>query len=101
VRPVHFGDARAHAAAAAARSPNPVHTQPLSERVYAMDVRHPLLVVGTADRAITVFNLNNPGTPYKQLASPLKYQTRQGAFEVMAPVVAVGTNRIHLVLFGT
>lgn len=58
------------------RSPNPVHTQQLPERVYAMDCVHPLLVVGTADRAIQVFNLAQPQTPYKQLHSPLKYQTR-------------------------
>lgn len=58
------------------RSPNPVHTQQLPERVYAMDCVHPLLVVGTADRAIQVYNLAQPQQPYKQLASPLKYQTR-------------------------
>lgn len=53
-----------------------MHTQPLPERVYAMDVRFPLLVVGTADRTIQVFNLNSPQTPYKTLQSPLKFQTR-------------------------
>lgn len=58
------------------RSPNPVHTQQLPERVYAMDCLHPLLVVGTADRSIQVYNLAQPQQPYKQLASPLKYQTR-------------------------
>lgn len=58
------------------RTPNPVHTQQLSERVYAMDAQGQLLVVGTADRNIQVFNLTNPSTPYKSLASPLKYQTR-------------------------
>ena len=36
------------------RSPNPVHTQPLAERVYALDVRGPLLVVGTANRRLNV-----------------------------------------------
>ncbi len=36
------------------RSPNPVHTQNLPERVYAMDVVNKLLVVGTADRNIQV-----------------------------------------------
>ena len=58
------------------RSPTPAHTQQLPERVHAMDCVHPLLVVGTADRTIQVFNLANPGAVYKQLASPLKYQTR-------------------------
>lgn len=36
------------------RQPNPVHTQTLPERVYAMDVTHPLLVVGLANRRIQV-----------------------------------------------
>lgn len=58
------------------RQPNPAHTQQLPERVYAMDVLHPLLVVGTADRTIQVYNLSSPQQPYKQLQSPLKYQTR-------------------------
>lgn len=58
------------------RSPNPVHTQQMPERVYAMDCLYPLLVVGTAERHIQVFNLAQPQTPYKQLISPLKYQTR-------------------------
>lgn len=33
-------------------------------------------VVGTADRQISVFNLSAPQTPYKQIPSPLKFQTR-------------------------
>lgn len=36
------------------RQPNPVHTQPLPERVYAMDIRYPLLVVALAARKIQV-----------------------------------------------
>jgi len=58
------------------RNPNPIHTQSVPERVYAMDCVHPLLVVGTADRTIQVYNLANPQQPYKQIQSPLKYQTR-------------------------
>lgn len=58
------------------RSPTPVHTQQLSERVYAMDCRDPLLVVGTADRQIHVINLNTPQQIFKSVQSPLKYQTR-------------------------
>ncbi|KAK9824435.1 hypothetical protein WJX72_010244 [[Myrmecia] bisecta] len=58
------------------RSPNPVHTQNLAERVYAMDVKYPLAVVGLANRRIQVYNLTNPVQPYKEIESPLKYQTR-------------------------
>ena len=36
------------------RSANPVHTQQMPDRVYAMDVQEELLVVGTADRQIQV-----------------------------------------------
>ncbi|THG11432.1 hypothetical protein TEA_009244 [Camellia sinensis var. sinensis] len=42
------------------RQSNPVHTQQLPERCYAFTVRHPLMVVGTADRNLIVFNLQNP-----------------------------------------
>ena len=42
------------------RQPNPVHTQQLPDRCYALTVRHPLMVVGTADRNLIVFNLQNP-----------------------------------------
>jgi mRNA export factor len=58
------------------RTPNPVFSFNLPDRCYAMDVKHPLLVVGTAERHLLVFNLQNPSTPYKQLVSPLKWQTR-------------------------
>lgn len=58
------------------RSATPAATLQCQERVYAMDVRDQLLVIGTADRYLNVVNLNNPGTFYKTLQSPLKWQTR-------------------------
>lgn len=58
------------------RTPNPVSTVQLPERCYTMDVVYPLMVVGTAERHIQVFNLQNPTTAFKTLASPLKWQTR-------------------------
>lgn len=58
------------------RTSNPAHTQQLAERPHSMDARHPLLVVATADRNIVVFNLQNPQTEFKRIASPLKFQTR-------------------------
>ncbi|KAH0550961.1 hypothetical protein GP486_007674, partial [Trichoglossum hirsutum] len=42
------------------RTPNPVATLPCQERVYALDVKDKLLVIGTADRYINVVNLNDP-----------------------------------------
>jgi mRNA export factor len=56
--------------------PNPIATVNLQERAYSMDTKDNLLVVGTAERHINVFNLTNPTTIYKTLTSPLKYQTR-------------------------
>src|SRR5437762_10424409 len=41
-----------------------------------MDTKDNLLVVGTADRHIAIFNLSNPTAVYKTLLSPLKFQTR-------------------------
>jgi len=58
------------------RQSNPVHTQQLPERCFALSVRHPLMVVGTADRNLIIFNLQNPQTEFKRISSPLKYQTR-------------------------
>ncbi|KAJ4950695.1 hypothetical protein NE237_027527 [Protea cynaroides] len=58
------------------RQPNPVHTQQLPDRCYALTVNHPLMVVGTADRNLIVFNLQNPQAEFKRITSPLKYQTR-------------------------
>lgn len=46
------------------------------ERVYTLDVRNQLLVVGTADRYINIVNLSEPSKMYKTIQSPLKWQTR-------------------------
>jgi len=58
------------------RQGNPAFSHTLPERCYAMSCTHPLLVVATAERHIQVFNLNSPQSVYKQIVSPLKYQTR-------------------------
>ena len=42
------------------RQSNPVHTQQLPDRCYSLTVRNLLMVVGTADRNLIVFNLQNP-----------------------------------------
>ena len=42
------------------RQANPVHIQQLPERCYALTVNYPLMIVGTADRHLVVFNLQNP-----------------------------------------
>ncbi|KFY73252.1 hypothetical protein V499_06653, partial [Pseudogymnoascus sp. VKM F-103] len=46
------------------------------ERVYSMDVKGDLLVIGTADRHINIIKLDNPTTFHQTLRSPLHHQTR-------------------------
>jgi mRNA export factor len=58
------------------RQSTPVGTVQCQERVYTLDVKNKLLVVGTADRYINVINLSEPSKFYKTIQSPLKWQTR-------------------------
>ncbi|KAF9192208.1 hypothetical protein BGZ50_008726 [Haplosporangium sp. Z 11] len=58
------------------RQQTPISTIALPERLYCMDSVFPLLVAGTADRHVLIYNLNNPTIPFKSLTSPLKWQTR-------------------------
>ncbi|GJE94513.1 WD40-repeat-containing domain protein [Phanerochaete sordida] len=73
------------------RTPNPVSTVTLPERCYTMDVMYPLMVVGTAERHIQIFNLTNPTTPFKTMVSPLKWQTRVVSCFQSANGFAVGS----------
>jgi mRNA export factor len=47
------------------RTPSPVLSVDLPERVYTMDLVSPLLVIGTAERHVVIYNIANPSTPYK------------------------------------
>jgi hypothetical protein len=47
------------------RTSNPVSTVQLPDRCYTLDVAYPLMVVGTAERHVQIFNLSNPTTPFK------------------------------------
>jgi len=61
------------------QQPTPIASLPLPERVYSMDVKFPLLVVGCADRHLLVYNLQNiqqNPQPYKTGQTALKMQTR-------------------------
>jgi mRNA export factor len=58
------------------RQQTPAATLNCQERVYAMDSRKGLLVIGTADRFINIVDLSNPQKFYKTITSPLKWQTR-------------------------
>lgn len=58
------------------RQPQPITTIAMPKRVYTMDNKQQLLVVGTAERHIAIINLANPTTIFKSSQSPLKWQTR-------------------------
>ncbi|CAN6674695.1 mRNA export factor Gle2p [Trichomonascus vanleenenianus] len=59
------------------RAPTAISTVQLPERAYTMDSSKNLLVVGTAERHICIFDLSsNPGAIFKSAQSPLKWQTR-------------------------
>ena len=47
------------------RSPQPVMTVNLTERVYCMDVKNPLVVVGVAEKKIHVFTMQKPNQEFK------------------------------------
>lgn len=73
------------------RQPSPVASLQLPERCYSMSVKDQLMVVATADRDICVVNLSNPQAIYKQIKSPLKYQTRVVSCFIKANGYAVGS----------
>ncbi|KAI7850467.1 WD40-repeat-containing domain protein [Circinella umbellata] len=58
------------------RTPNPIATVQLPERCYTMDSSGLLMVVGTAEKHVCIFDLSNPAVIFKQTMSPLKWQTR-------------------------
>lgn len=73
------------------RQSSPAATLTCQERVYTMDVRNNLLVIGTADRYINVVNLAEPGKFYKTIQSPLKWQTRVVSCFTDAAGFAIGS----------
>lgn len=73
------------------RSPTPAASLACQERVYTIDVRNDLLVIGTADRYINVVDLKNPTKFYKTLQSPLKWQTRVVSCFADAAGFAIGS----------
>lgn len=73
------------------RSPQPISTVQLPERVYCMDSSQKLLVVGCADRHIAIVDLNNPQQIFKNTMSPLKWQTRTVACYPQGNGYAIGS----------
>ncbi|CAF9921629.1 MAG: RNA export factor gle2 [Gomphillus americanus] len=73
------------------RQSSPVATIDCQDRVYAMDSRNKLLVVGTADRYLNIIDLSQPQKFYKTVQSPLKWQTRCVSTFIDATGFAIGS----------
>ncbi|KAI8388118.1 WD40-repeat-containing domain protein [Radiomyces spectabilis] len=73
------------------RSPTPIGTVALPDRCYTMDIQGPLMVVGTAEKHICIFDLNNPTVIFKKNISPLKWQTRVVSCFTQGKGYAVGS----------
>ncbi|KAJ5909033.1 hypothetical protein N7495_001715 [Penicillium taxi] len=73
------------------RQSTPIASLDCQERVYTMDVKNKLLVIGTADRYINIVNLDDPTKFYKTIQSPLKWQTRVVSCFADASGFAVGS----------
>jgi len=58
------------------RQATPAGQFQLPERCYAMDVKHPLMVVATAERQVIIYNLSGQPSEFRRQESPLKYQSR-------------------------
>ena len=58
------------------RQSNPMMVLQIPERVYCADVVYPMAIVGTAQRGIICYQLENQPSEVKKLESPLKYQVR-------------------------
>ena len=58
------------------RQPKMVMSHNMSDKVACMDVKYPLCAVATQDKKVTVYNLDQPQSPYKQSETQLKLQTR-------------------------
>jgi mRNA export factor len=58
------------------RQANPVGKVDLPERLYAMDVCGNLMVCGTAEGHIVIYDLRKPDVANRTMKSPLRFQTR-------------------------
>ncbi|XP_030839228.1 mRNA export factor isoform X1 [Strongylocentrotus purpuratus] len=58
------------------RQPNPILSIQLPERCYCADVMYPMAVVGTADKNVIIYQLENQPSEFRRMDSPLKYQLR-------------------------
>ncbi|RHY07068.1 hypothetical protein DYB25_011969 [Aphanomyces astaci] len=74
------------------RSPQPQATVQLSDRVYALDVSYPLMVVATADKQIHCFDLKKPSQIYAVIVSPNYQGISVGKFNKTGEIFAYATS---------
>jgi len=58
------------------RSPNPVATVSLPDKLYSATEHNNIVAIAMAERHVHVYNMANPSLPFKTLQSPLKFQSR-------------------------
>jgi len=58
------------------RQLRPNGTVTLSERVYAMDLKYPLLCIALANKKVAIFDVRNPSKPMQEIITLLKHQLR-------------------------
>ena len=58
------------------KTPNPIFTIQLPERLYCADIMFPMAVLSTADKSILLYRLDNNPREVKKFDSPLKFQHR-------------------------
>lgn len=58
------------------RQSTPILQFQLPERCYTADVEYPMAIVGTANRHVIIYSLENQPQEFKRHESPLKYQHR-------------------------
>jgi len=61
------------------------------ERVYSMDAKDNLIVIGTADRYVNIIKFDNPTALHETRQSPLRYQTRVVSCFADAAGFAIGS----------
>ncbi|KAJ9057762.1 RNA export factor gle2 [Entomophthora muscae] len=61
------------------RQTTPIGSIALPDRVHAMDVAHPLMVLGLANQAVVFVNLDNPFVIVKSIESTIKFPIRDVA----------------------
>lgn len=83
------------------RQPNPAHTTHLNAKVYCMDYKSPVLVIGGSDRKVHAISMQNPQAPPTVIETLLRLQMRSISVQPTRQGFAVASieGRCSLVFF--